>query len=78
MFTFPQLKEHIYALSPEKSLTIGKRSEGHVSNYYFGAVLDDKEVADIQLSAEKLGVDILNTRHVTHQFFSARSYIPSE
>ena len=57
-----QLKEHIYALTPESSLLIGKRNEGHVSNYYFGEVIDDKEVADLQIAAEKHGIDILNTR----------------
>ncbi|KLO18539.1 aflatoxin-detoxifizyme [Schizopora paradoxa] len=57
-----KLKDHIYALSPESSLLIGKRSEGHVSNYYFGEVIQDQEVADLQVAAEKEGLDILNTR----------------
>ncbi|EIW85196.1 aflatoxin-detoxifizyme [Coniophora puteana RWD-64-598 SS2] len=59
---FNELKEHIYSLSPESSLFIGKRSEGHVSNYYLGEVITDEEVNDVQAAAEKLGVDVLNTR----------------
>ena len=57
-----QLKEHIYSTTPESSLFIGKRSEGHVSNYYLGEVITDEEVAAVQKAAEKLGIDILNTR----------------
>lgn len=57
-----QLKEHIYSVTPESSLTIGKRSEGHVSNYYPGEVITDEEVSAVQQAAEKLGIDILNTR----------------
>ncbi|THH09367.1 hypothetical protein EW145_g2076 [Phellinidium pouzarii] len=57
-----KLKEHIYALSPESSLSIGKRKDGHTSNYYLGEPVDDKEVAAVQAAAEKLGVDVLNTR----------------
>ncbi|KAK0480521.1 peptidase family M49-domain-containing protein, partial [Armillaria luteobubalina] len=45
---FAKLKQHIYALSPEATLFIGKRKDGHVDA--------------IQSAAEKLGVDILNTR----------------
>ena len=60
-----QLKEHIYASSPEASLFIGKRNQGHVSNYYLGEVISDEEVAIIQAAAEKLGIDVLNTRWVT-------------
>ncbi|KAN0097951.1 Peptidase family M49 domain containing protein [Tylopilus felleus] len=59
---FDQLKEHIYSVTPENSLSIGKRSEGHVSNYYLGEVITDDEVAAVQTAAEKLGIDILNTR----------------
>ncbi|KAF9028032.1 aflatoxin-detoxifizyme [Hymenopellis radicata] len=59
---FNKLKDHIYALSPESSLFIGKRHEGHVSNYYIGETPSDSEVAAIQDAAEKIGVDILNTR----------------
>jgi dipeptidyl-peptidase-3 len=59
-----ELKEEIYATEPEKSLFIGKRSEGHVSNYYVGEPITDDEVAAIQGAAEKLGVDVLNTRCV--------------
>jgi dipeptidyl-peptidase III len=57
-----KLKEHIYATEPAKSLFIGKPSEGHVSNYYLGEVISDEEVASVQSAAEKLGIDILNTR----------------
>ncbi|KAH0839490.1 peptidase family M49-domain-containing protein [Lanmaoa asiatica] len=59
---FDQLKEHIYSAIPESSLFIGKRSEGHVSNYYLGEVITDEEVAAVQQAAEKLGIDIMNTR----------------
>ncbi|KAF5392065.1 hypothetical protein D9757_003299 [Collybiopsis confluens] len=57
-----KLKAHIYATGPESSLFIGKRSEGHISNYYLGEVISDVEVGDIQTAAEGLGIDVLNTR----------------
>ncbi|KAH9997284.1 aflatoxin-detoxifizyme [Russula vinacea] len=57
-----ELKEHIYALEPEASLFIGKRDHGQVSNYYLGEVITDDEVAAIQTAAEKIEIDILNTR----------------
>ncbi|KAH9981302.1 aflatoxin-detoxifizyme [Lactifluus volemus] len=57
-----QLKEHIYALEPEASLFIGKRALGQVSNYYPGVPITDDEVAAVQTAAEKMGIDILNTR----------------
>ncbi|KAJ7273708.1 aflatoxin-detoxifizyme [Mycena haematopus] len=56
------LKEHIYSVAPESSLFIGKPNQGHVSNYYLGETILDEEVADIQAAAEKLGIDLLNTR----------------
>jgi len=56
------LKEHIYATSPESSLFIGKRDLGHISNYYLGESINDEEVAAVQAAAEKIGVDVLNTR----------------
>ncbi|KAJ3503498.1 hypothetical protein NLJ89_g8405 [Agrocybe chaxingu] len=59
-----KLKEHIYATSPESTLFIGKRNLGHVSNYYLGETIDDEEVASVQAAAEKIGVDVLNTRVV--------------
>ncbi|KAF9005642.1 aflatoxin-detoxifizyme [Cyathus striatus] len=58
------LKGHIYATSPESSLFIGKRNLGHVSNYYLGQPINDDEVAAVQAAAEKLGIDVLNTRVV--------------
>ena len=58
----PQLKHHIYALSPESSLFIGKRNLGQVSNYYLGEIVEDYEVTSIQAAAEKLSIDVLNTR----------------
>ncbi|KAH9899428.1 aflatoxin-detoxifizyme [Cubamyces lactineus] len=57
-----ELKGHIYQLEPESSNFIGKRSEGHVSNYYLGEPPTDEEVAAVQAAAEKLNVNILNTR----------------
>ncbi|KAI5997175.1 peptidase family M49-domain-containing protein [Pisolithus albus] len=56
------LKDHIYSTTPESSLFIGKRSEGHVSNYYLGEVITDEEVSAVQAAAETIGVDVLNTR----------------
>jgi dipeptidyl-peptidase III len=50
---------------PEASLSIGKRNLGHVSNYYLGVLMTDAEVAAVQAAAEKLSVDILNTRYFT-------------
>jgi len=45
-------------------LFIGKRSLGHVSNYYLGDVIDDDEITVVQAAAEKLKIDVLNTRWV--------------
>ncbi|KAF8798016.1 aflatoxin-detoxifizyme [Phlegmacium glaucopus] len=58
------LKDHIYALSPEASLFVGKPNLGHISNYYLGEPINDNEVAAVQAAAEKIGVDVLNTRVV--------------
>jgi hypothetical protein len=33
-----------------------------VSNYYLGIPIDDDEVAAVQTAAEKIGIDVLNTR----------------
>jgi dipeptidyl-peptidase-3 len=57
------LKDHIYALEPEASLFIGKRDVGQVSNYYLGDPITDDEVAAVQSAAEKIEIDILNTRY---------------
>lgn len=43
-------------------MSIGKRSEGQVSNYYLGEVITDEEVEAVQIAAEKIGVDVFNTR----------------
>lgn len=59
-----QLKEHIYSTTPEGSLLVGKRSLGHVSNYYTGEVISDEEVIAVQGAAEKHDVNVLNTRCV--------------
>jgi dipeptidyl-peptidase-3 len=59
------LKDHIYALEPEPSLSIGKRELGHVNNYYLGDPITDDEVAAVQSAAEKTKIDILNTRYAT-------------
>lgn len=59
------MKEHIYSSAPEETLFIGKRSEGHVSNYYIGEIISDDEVAAVQAASEKLGIDVLNTRYTT-------------
>lgn len=62
--TFPKLKDHIYTLTPESNLFIGKRSLGHISNYYLGEPISDEEVGSVQTAAEALGIDVLNTRYV--------------
>jgi dipeptidyl-peptidase-3 len=60
-----QLREHIYSVAPDASLSIGKRSLGHISNYYTGEIISDEEVAAVQEAAEKHDVNVLNTRYVT-------------
>ncbi|KAL1669192.1 peptidase family M49-domain-containing protein [Schizophyllum commune] len=58
-----KLKDHIYALSPEESLYIGKPKDGNISNYYPSELaITDEEVAAVQKAAEQNGVDVLNTR----------------
>ncbi|KAG8696045.1 hypothetical protein FRC08_007402, partial [Ceratobasidium sp. 394] len=58
-----KLKTHIYSTEPEASLLIGKRCDGHISNYYPGSeVITNGEAAKIQAFAEKIGLDIENTR----------------
>jgi dipeptidyl-peptidase-3 len=57
-----ELKDYIYALTPESSLSVGKRSLGHVSNYYLGEVITDEEVAAVQVAAENFAIDVMNTR----------------
>jgi dipeptidyl-peptidase-3 len=37
-------------------------SKGHISNYYLGQLTPKDEVDAIQTAAEKLGIDIINTR----------------
>ncbi|KAJ7278369.1 aflatoxin-detoxifizyme [Mycena rebaudengoi] len=61
-----RLSEHIYATTPEAAMFIGKPTEGHVSNLYFGETILDNEVAEIQTACENLGISILNTRVVKH------------
>ncbi|CAE6531590.1 unnamed protein product [Rhizoctonia solani] len=58
-----RLKEHIYSTDPEASLLIGKKCEGHISNYYPGTkVITDEEADKIQKFAERINLDIENTR----------------
>jgi dipeptidyl-peptidase-3 len=57
-----ELQEHIYAVTPEAALLIGKRADGHVSGYYLGAPPSAAEVAAVQAAAERAGIDALNTR----------------
>ena len=65
---FLQLRDHIYALEPEASLFIGKRDVGQVCNYYLGDPITDDEVAAVQTVAEKIEIDILNTRYAPECF----------
>jgi len=57
-----KLKEHIYSVTPDASLLVGKPNLGHISNYYTGEVITDEEVAAVQAAAEKYDVDVMNTR----------------
>lgn len=57
-----KLQEHIYSVTPEASLLIGKPSLGNISNYYIGEVITDEEVAAVQAASEKYDMDVLNTR----------------
>lgn len=43
-------------------LLIHPYSKGHISNYYLGQLTTKDEVDAIQTAAEKLGIDIINTR----------------
>jgi dipeptidyl-peptidase-3 len=70
-----QLKDHIYSVSPEPSLFIGKRNLGHVSNYYLGAPIEDDEVAAVQAAAEKIGIDVLNTRSATEDSITMHIFL---
>lgn len=58
-----QVKEEIYALTPESKLTIGKPSEGHLSSYYpSDPAPSDAEVDEVQALCDAAGVSTLNTR----------------
>ncbi|KAF8514032.1 aflatoxin-detoxifizyme [Gautieria morchelliformis] len=57
-----ELRYHIYNLEPASELLIGKPIKGQMSHYYLGQTITDEEVAAVQTAAEKIGVDILNTR----------------
>ncbi|KAK7693549.1 hypothetical protein QCA50_003118 [Cerrena zonata] len=57
-----ELKGHIYQTTPDDANFIGKRSLGHVSNYYLGEAPTDEEVTAVQAAAEKIGIDVLSTR----------------
>ena len=59
---FDKLQEHIYSVTPDASLLVGKPNLGNISNYYVGEVITDEEVAAVQAAAEKYDVDVLNTR----------------
>ncbi|KAH8833631.1 aflatoxin-detoxifizyme, partial [Flagelloscypha sp. PMI_526] len=57
-----KLKGDIYADKPEASLSIGKPSQGHTSNYYLGEPMSDAEISAVQSAAESISLDVLNTR----------------
>lgn len=64
---FDQVKEEMYSLTPESKLTIGKRSEGHVSAYYPSELApSDIEVDEVQALADANGISTLNTRLSKH------------
>ena len=58
--------DHIYSVEPEASLLIGDPSKGHTTNYYWGEIITEEEVAAIQKKAEAVKVDVLNTRVEKH------------
>lgn len=70
-----QLGHHIYALEPASKLLIGKPIKGQMCNYYLGATITDEEVAAVQTAAEKIGVDVLNTRWVTRRISAFYSFV---
>lgn len=49
-------------MEPASELLVGKPCNGQMSNYYLGQPISDIEVAAVQTAAEKLGINILNTR----------------
>merc|ERR1711939_1225031 len=58
-----KVKDEIYALEPEPLLTIGKRCDGHLSNYYPSELApSDDEVSETQALCDAAGVSTLNTR----------------
>ncbi|BGP16175.1 hypothetical protein JCM10213_001391 [Rhodosporidiobolus nylandii] len=58
-----ELKDEIFSLSPEASLSIGKPSAGHVSAYYPSSPApSDEQVNEVQALADAAGVSTLNTR----------------
>ncbi|GAA6027147.1 hypothetical protein JCM8097_002430 [Rhodosporidiobolus ruineniae] len=58
-----QLKDELYALEPEASLSIGKPSAGHISSYYPSSPAPtDEQVNEVQALADAAGVSTLNTR----------------
>ena len=69
------IADHIYSFVPEApSLSIGKPSEGHVSNYYLGTTITDEEVTAIHRQAELEGINIINTRYTPKDNFLCESY----
>ena len=56
-------RQHLCPGARGGSLFIGKRDQGQVSNYYLGEPITDDEVAAIQTAAEKIEIDIINTRY---------------
>ncbi|BGP24644.1 hypothetical protein JCM10295v2_003562 [Rhodotorula toruloides] len=58
-----ELKEDIYSLSPETSLSIGKPSAGHVSAYYPSSPApSDAQVDEVQALCDAAGISTANTR----------------
>ncbi|KAF8317581.1 aflatoxin-detoxifizyme [Clavulina sp. PMI_390] len=57
-----RLGDHIYSTQPEAEMLIGKRSDGHVSNYYLGEPIQDEDIAAVQTGIEKCGIAVQNTR----------------
>ncbi|KAK4705199.1 dipeptidyl-peptidase III, partial [Phenoliferia sp. Uapishka_3] len=57
------IKEEIYSLEPEASLSIGKPGEGHLSAYYpSNPAPTEAEIDEVQAMCDKVGVSTLNTR----------------
>lgn len=68
LMLWESVQHDIFSTSPEAGNTIGKRVDGHISNYYLGEVASTDEIDLIQSLCDAAGVSTLNTRSVTFPF----------